>query len=214
MKKYCLLVFVFVLTFPLFACEMRLDLKDYMSEITQSYFSAENEFVDGSICVGEREKNYIIDGKSGENTPFSLVSLAFKQKVEDSQIVVELSVNDEKSELVLYYNPATGVFINDLGYALNDDDIIKIEYESILLEFKRVDFAVGYDDALAIAKKELSSQIKSNVKGGKLVGECYLKVLSSKQNASETFWLFTIVTTNDEHINLLINTQNGQIIKA
>lgn len=213
MKRKSIFLGLILCCFILCGCMARIDLKEYMSEITTLYFEGQNSFFSSSISVGEREKVYIIDGKSGDNTDFSLVSLKFLSPIDEQQINVEISINDKKEDVLLYFNPLTGVFINDLGYALNRDDRVTLSYGGSILEFNLQNFEIDYIQALDIAKDELQNEIKSNLKKGELDGECYLKILVSSDNESK-FWLFTLVNLAGENINILIDVHSGQIIRA
>lgn len=212
MKKRTLL-FLLLPCIILCGCQARIDLYHYMSEITKLYFSGRNEFMDISISVGEREEEYVIDGKSGTNTDFSLVTIKFSQSKLEEEITVNVVRNGVEEGLVMYYNPMTGAYINDLGYALEERDEISLSYDGSEVSLELENFAVGYDEAVRISKQELAEEIKSNVKNGELNGECYLKVLSSRDN-QEMFWLFTLVNPKDETFNLLINVQTGEIFRA
>lgn len=213
MKRKFILLGLILCPFIICGCMARVNLKEYMSEITTLYFEGKNENFSSSISVGEREKVYIIDGKSGENTDFSLISLKFSSPISDQQIIVEMSVNDKKEDVILYFNPLSNVYINDLGYALNAGDNLSLSYEGSTIEFVLQNFEIDYNQALTIAKDELKNEIKSNLKNGKLCGECYLKVLVSSDNDSK-FWLFTLVNLEEENINILIDVHSGQIIRA
>ncbi len=213
MKKLFAFLSVAVLSFTLFGCTAKLNLNEKMSEITTLYFAGENEFLDVSISVGEREKEYVIDGKSGERTDFSLVCAQLYASHGEEQIEIELLINGEAKPLVLYFNPMSNVYVNDIGYALKESDNISISYGGSRVELKVMDFQVKYKEALAIAKDILKDDFLANMKNGELDGECYLKVLTSKDN-SDKFWLFTFVNSAGENINILINVQSGQILRA
>lgn len=211
MKKvaFCCLVFCLLCC----GCSARIDMNECMSEITQLYFVGEGELVCGNISVGEREKNYVIDGQSGDVTPFSLLCIQFASPLTEREIDVEMAINENKENVRLYFNPMSNEYINDLGYALKQDDEVSLFYSGLRLDFHLAKFSVDYKEALSIAKTQLVDEIEDNLKNGHLEGECYLKVLSSKDN-SDIFWLFTLVNTKNEYYNVLINVQTRQILRA
>ena len=103
--------------------------------------------------------------------------------------------------------------MNDIGYALKESDNISFCYGGSMVELQVVQFQIGYREALSISKDALKDDFKANMKNGELDGECYLKVLVSKDN-KEKFWLFTFVNSVGDNINILINVQTGQILRA
>ena len=56
-------------------CRMENQSADYMSEQTWTYFYGANGGVKCSISVGERERDYKLDGKHGNVCDFSLIIL-------------------------------------------------------------------------------------------------------------------------------------------
>ncbi len=213
MKKIFAFLPVALLSFALFGCMARLDLNEKMSEITTLYFAGENEFMDASISVGEREKEYIIDGKSGERTDFSLVCVKLYSSQNEEQVETEIIINGVAKQLILYFNPMSNIYMNDIGYALKESDSISFSYGGSVVELQVVQFQIGYKEALSISKDALKDDFKASMKNGELDGECYLKVLVSKDN-KEKFWLFTFVNSVGDNINILINVQTGQILRA
>lgn len=214
MKKKMLLLTLLLLPIFMFGCSAKIDLMEHMSEITKIYFYGENELFSSSISVGEREKDYIIDGKSGENTDFSLINLKFSSSLDKDQIDVQVIVNGTAEDIVLYFNPISSVYMNDLGYALNESDKVEISYGTSIIEFKVENFEISFEEALLLAKETLKTEINQNIHNGELGGECYLKVLTSNQSEKEKFWLFTLVNLKDEQFNILINVKTGQIIRV
>lgn len=211
MKRKFLFPVLFCLL--LCGCQARVNIIEHMSEITTIYFEGENEFISASISVGMREKEYIIDGKSSENIDFSLVSLKFSSDPNAQQIEVEICINDKVENAILYLNPMNNVYINDLGYSLRECDEVKLSYCGNSVELHKQNFNISYVDALSIAENELKNDINNNLKNGELNGECYLKVLSASDNDSK-FWLFTLVNSKCENINILIDVNSGRIMRA
>lgn len=213
MKKKLTIFVMIIFTFVMIGCKAKIDIYEKLSEITTIYFVGDTTSANASISVGERERDYVIDGKSGERTDFSLVVVRFFKQPNQEQVETLIKVNGEEKPLVLYFNPMSNVYMNDLGYALEDNDEITLSYQDIVIDFQCLNFEIDYNHALRIALKAMSNDFQANMKNGELDGECYLKVLSSYDN-NDKFWLFTFVNSHNETKNLLINVQNGKIIEA
>lgn len=215
MKKFLFIVFLLFFTIIFFiSCKNENKIENNISEITKIYFQGENS--DGdlscSISVGEREEPYKIDGVHNPNCDFSLVVLKTEKYVSDS-IDVELKVNGEIRNVTLYFHPVNNVYINDLGYALNEDDVIELNYdgESLIIDNISKDFKVNYKRALEISFDYLSQKIDELYSDDGFMGECYLKILSNTKD-NRLFWHFSIQSQGGESINIVISIEDGQVI--
>ena len=129
MKK--ILCFLIVLTgILLIGCNNQFSINDYFSEITKIYFEGQSDNIFASICVGERENPYIIDGKHNPTCDFSLITLKFNSQIVENSIFVVLTINDNVNNIKLDLNPANNSYMTDLGYLLKKDDKITIEYQN------------------------------------------------------------------------------------
>lgn len=215
MKKIFALIFLlFFCSFFLISCKNNQKIEENISEITEIYFYGENN--DGdlkcSISVGQREDPYKVDGIHNPTCDFSLISL--KSKVYQSeQINVAIFLNNICYELILYFNPVTGVYINDLGFAINENDVVFIKFNDVNFNLYNLskDFKINYKEALSISIERLQDELSNLFSRGKFLGECYLKILSNP-NDDRLFWLFTIQTRNEDSINLIISIDSGEII--
>lgn len=185
-------------------------IEDNMSEQTNIYFSAKSGDHRASISVGTRENPYIIDGYSQECCDFSLINVTFNSLLNDNIIAGKLTVNDKESDITLDLNPITHSYMADLGYRLNGDDNVKLVYDGIEFDFSNIskDFAVSGEDAVEIAKKELSNEIASYTNGKTFEGECYLKVLGEANSFDKLFWCFTIEGRDGKTYNILVSVDD------
>lgn len=214
MKKLAL---IFLLIFPFFlvGCEKSVKLEDCISEITKVYFAGETEGLKGNISVGEREEDYIVDGNHTRNVDFSLIALKFEKLLPVNQIEIEIILNTQKSSIILDLNPANHYYMADLGYNLMPEDNIEIHFQNYDLKFENIsqNFSVNYHQAIQIAKKELSNQLKDFYKDKDFNGECYLKILTNQDGeAQKLFWAFTVIGKNSLKHNVIISTESGEVI--
>lgn len=215
MKKIFITLLVLIFPLIMVGCQKSVTLENSMSEITRIYFSAENDGVKANISVGEREEDYIIDGKHTKNCDFSLIAIKFESLLAENQIEVDLIINNTLSSLVLDLNPANHFYMTDLGYALKETDNIVITYKNFNLSFENVSEGFGIDckEALRIAERELGDKMKGFYSGDNFTGEGYLKVLTSQDENDETFfWVLTIVGKNNYKNDIVLSVKDGRVI--
>ncbi len=204
-----------VLSITLVGCNKKIDIKDSFSEITKLYFHAEDEDKSCTISVGQREDVYIIDGKHTKNVDFSLITLKFNKIIEQNQIEVDFIINDETKHVLLELNPGNQCYMADLGYALNQNDVINLVFENKSLNLVNLSnsFYIDYESAIEIAVKDLGEDLNTFYSNGNFNGECYLKVLTLKNRGEEgLFWIFSAVSENRESKNIIINIDDGSIL--
>lgn len=215
MKKISLILMILLAPVLMFGCQKASSLKENMSEITNIYLIAQNDDVKANISVGEREEFYIVDGNKTKNVDFSLISIKFNKLLPENQIEVSLKVNDVYQNVLLELNPANNYYMADLGYALQESDMVSLSFKDFVLEFENVskNFEVDANKALEIAERELGEKINKYFSGKEFKGEGYLKILVSQDDASgELFWVFTVVGENSLKNNVVINVYNGEVI--
>lgn len=211
MKKILLSLTILLIPILMFGCQKTITLEDSMSEITKIYFTAENQDVTANISVGEREEDYIIDGKHTKNCDFSLIALKFDNLLAENVIEVELKINNVSSTIQLELNPANHFYMADLGYALKETDQIQLNYNENHLTFSQVEFGIDYNQALKIAKEELGDKMDKYYNDKNFAGEGYLKVLT-QQDEEELFWVFTVVGNDDSKNNVVLSVEDGKVL--
>lgn len=211
MKKILLSLTILLIPILMFGCQKTITLEDSMSEITKIYFTAENQDVTANISVGEREEDYIIDGKHTKNCDFSLIALKFDNLLAENVIEVELKINNVSSTIQLELNPANHFYMADLDYALKETDQIQLNYNENHLTFSQVEFGIDYNQALKIAKEELGDKMDKYYNDKNFAGEGYLKVLT-QQDEEELFWVFTVVGNDDSKNNVVLSVEDGKVL--
>ena len=217
MKKILICFMALFMAFGLASCKKSdtRQLEDSLSEVTKLYFEAKGDNITGSISVGDREKNYIIDGVHGSCCEFSLIQLKFKTQPLANKIDVELNINEKTLFLTLDINPINNTYMGDLGYNLNEDDKIILTYEDESLTFDNVskNFQVDYKKALEIAKKEFGDELNAFYNKDNFEGEGYLKILNQSINDKDgLYWILTIVGKDKLTKNIIIDVENGNVL--
>lgn len=186
-----------------------------MSEMTKVFYFGENEKLYATLSVGEREKEYVMDGKSTSKVDFSLLSVIFFENQDKNVIHVSVSINNVSSTYELEYNSMANAYMVDLEKKLNGDEKVLIAYDGMSLELQNLskDFGVDYEQAISIACIELKDKIEKEKQYNDLNGECYLKVMDKRgNNFKDFFWCFTILNNQNESFSIIISTVDGSVL--
>ena len=186
-----------------------------MSEVTKVFYFAENEKFYATLAIGQREKEYIMDGKSNTNVDFSLLSVCFFENQDKNSISVSVSINGVSSAYELEYNPMANAYMVDLEKKLGGEEKILISYDGATLELQNLSkqFGVNWEKAISIACVELKDKIEKEKQYSDLNGECYLKVMDKRENNfKDFFWCFTILNNQNESFSIIISTVDGTVL--
>ncbi len=208
----CLLVSVCLLFFGCGVNTLKL-VKDNLSEITKVYYYSEDKDMSVSISYGQREENYMTDGKSTDKVDFCLLCLNLKASSRDEIKCAKLSVDGVESDLELLLNPKNGAYMLDIERKLSGEEQIVFSFDGKAMELKPIsnNFKVDYNKALEIACEKLEDKILKNKSFNDLNAECYLRVLNKDINdLSETYWCFTVF--DGEDYSVIISTEDGSIL--
>lgn len=217
MKKIFVFVSILLTLFTFSACgksDVEVVMAN-MSERTNVYFWGQNETMCASLAVGEREKNYCMDGESGENTAFSLLTISFLKENDLLSINVTILIDENQFEQEVEYIPTVASFVCDLQKNISGSEKIEIKYEknAILLENLSKNFGVDSNKAIELGCKEFEKEIGEIRKGSRLLGECYLKILDKKKNNfEEFFWCFTLIDINGNNFSVVVSTVDGKTL--
>lgn len=190
-------------------------VKDNMSEKTEVYFFGETDEVYATLSSGEREEEYLMNGKSEKNVGFGLLTVNFYNEVFGNVINVNFVVGGKEQTLALELNPLNSTYMIDLERKFVGDEEIFVQYLDDKIQLANVskDFAVGADKAIEIASKEISKQITKEKKLSALNAECYLRVLDKRaNNFQDMFWVFTVVNVKNETYSVVISTVDGSVL--
>lgn len=216
-KKVFLGMLMLVLCVSLFGCgqsTLKLVQKN-MSELTKVYYFGENDTLSCSLTAGEREKEYSMDGKSGEVVDFCLLSLRLKEKSPAQLVKATVCINDEKIEGEFFVHPKTGDYMLDLERKMTGEENVKVEFagQEVSLQNLSKDFGVDYIKALEIACDELEEKILVAKSFANLNAECYLRILDKKANDIDgTYWCFTVFNSEGKNYSVIISADDGTIL--
>ena len=217
MKRRFVVAFVIVAVLLLTGCGAKMieKVEENTSEITKQFFFGESEKMYATLAVGEREENYLMDGKSHPKTDFSLFSVVFYEDIDKNIIVVSLSVDEKRETFEMEYNSFSNSFMADLGKRDFSDKNIVLSYgdQSVVLENLSKQFGVDWKKAIEIGCDNLKQQIENAEVARKIDAEFYLKVLDKKANNFDNFfWCFTLLTKNGDTYSVVISTIDGSVL--
>lgn len=190
-------------------------VKENMSEITNVYYYGENDDFYCSLSSGEREKNYLMDGRKSETVEFALFSLSFSKPRQNSMIKVFVTIGQTREEKEFELNTLNNKYMFDLGKSVGEGEEVFVEFEKSVLKLECLskDFGVNADKALRIASEELEKQILACKSFNTLNAECYLTVLDKKANHFDgVFWCFSILNTQNQTFSIIISTKDGAVL--
>lgn len=219
MKKRMFLVLLMTLFVASVACGCGKTtyqlIKENMSEITNVYYYGENDDFYCSLSSGEREKNYLMDGRKSETVEFALFSLSFLKPRQNSMIKVFVTIGQTREEKEFELNTLNNKYMFDLGKSVGEGEEVFVEFEKSVLKLECLskDFGVNADKALRIASEELEKQILACKSFNTLNAECYLTVLDKKANHFDgVFWCFSILNTQNQTFSIIISTKDGAVL--
>lgn len=217
MKKIVLVLMLFCIGFTCFACGTTTEdlVKKNMSELTKVYYFGENDNFYCSLSSGQRESEYLMNGKSEESVDFSLLSLNLANPISAKAIKVDVTIDGQTNQAELEINSLNSAYLVDLEKELTGEEQISITYEgeTLKMECLSKNFAVDYEKALNIASVEMEDKINLKKTYNSLNAECYLRVLDKKANNFDgTFWCFTVLNVDNENYSIIISTEDGSIL--
>lgn len=217
LKKVALGFMLTLVVVSLFGCGMSTMglVEENMSELTKVYYMAENNDFYCTLSSGVREKNYLMNGESGEVTDFALLTIVPNQNVSGSLIKAHVKIDGVESEVELEINGLNHNFMVDLEKAFSGNEVVEVTYEGVGLVLENVsnDFSVDYNKAIEIACKEMNEQIVAKKKFSNLNAECYLRVLDKKANQFDSvFWCFTVLNVDNESYSIVLSAEDGTVL--
>lgn len=215
-KVFFLGILVAVLCVTLFSCGMSTIklVEDNISEITKVYYYGENDSFSASIACGERENDYVTNGKSDDLVDFCLLSVNLNGDGRKELIKAKIKIGDNEENIELLVNKKNDAYMIDLERVLTGEEAVSIEVngETLTLQPISNDFQIDYSRALEIACENLEDKIVRAKSFTNLNAECYLRVLDKHSNDLEgTYWCFTVFNVDGENFSIIISTADGSI---
>ncbi len=217
MRKGVIAVFLVFAFVGLSACGIDADklVENNMAEVTNVYYYGEDDDCYVTLSVGEREEEYLLDGRCGQLTDFALLVLAFHNPVQQNVIKANVLIDDALVDVELELNENNGKFMCDMEKKFSGREKVEIEFDEkrIVLDAISNSFLIDSDKAIEIACQEFDQLLQPLTKSNKLLGEGYLRVLDKKANNFDgVFWCFTLLDRSGNSWSVIISTEDGSIL--
>ena len=210
----CLLAIVItILTiFALAACNKREQPqeKSDVSRITLDYFAGESEQFAVSVERGEREKQFIADGKTTDVSPFAEIKIVPLQKNDYEEIGFEL-VGEDKTLSGKATDAARGEFVSalDLDFV---PSLVKITAgeESFEIELCDVlDGKIAAKEAIDVARNAFKDKLEEESAQGKPAREVYCKLITGDR--LNYYYYVSFIGDGVDYWAALIDPADGSI---
>ncbi|MBP3431552.1 MAG: hypothetical protein J6K39_01680 [Clostridia bacterium] len=216
-RKVLLCLMLCVLSIMLFACGKTTEqrVEENMAERTRVYYFAECDDFYVTLSAGEREGEYLMNGKCEDRVKFALLSVRLAETSADDILSIDVKIDGEVEEKEMELNGLNGCYMLDLEREISGREVISVAFGDTNLTLQNLskDFAVDSEKAIEIACGELGDRILEGRSGNNLNAECYLRVLDKKaNNFDDFFWCFTVVNTQNENYSVVISTVDGSIL--
>lgn len=227
MKKYRIAI-VLILLLSLFvfaACkktpkEEKTGLEKLVSTYHDAVYVGANEDFTADFITGECEKLIVIDGEVGELTPFATLTVTplSAELFNNTYTYVLKGENGEKSgELI---KDVVGASFSaevkegkEIGKILSV--LVKAEgiLESEVMMKDKLEGAISWKEALALAEKELKDTITQESDTGNLQREIYIKLVNALGNDDAPYYYYvSFIKSPAEYWALLLDPTTGEVI--
>lgn len=197
------------------------NFNQHLIEIRNNLFAGQDETYYATLCTGEREKEYALDGVVNELTPFGIVTLArFDNEMLNRDVYpFTLVVNGENITGSLEKSPYDNTYSADIEQVIADDAEIKLELVVDGTNFSQnlsnisSNFDINKDSAITIACNELKDSIKGLSKEKGSYSEAFIKILKDYSGENERYyWYVGIISPEGKTSGVLIDATSGDII--
>lgn len=197
------------------------NFNNHLIEIRNNLFAGEDDTYYATVCTGEREQDYALDGVVGNLVPFGIVTLARldNERLGSDEYPFTLIVNGENVTGCLEKSPYDNTYSADIEQVIADDAEIELKLVvdgnnvSQTLTNVSSSFGVDKDRAITIACDELSDSIKNISKEKGSVSEAFIKILKDYSGESNRYyWYVGIISPEGKTSGVLIDANSGDII--
>ncbi len=217
------LFFLLVAVICMSSCQNQYEnlLENNTSEIRQYLFEGKSENISASLIIGMREKNYIVNGYSGELIEFGVLSFDVSKcdKIDSGASNFILFVGTDKFEGGLQENPFDKTLVADIKKIIDCNKkviarIISKDYEQdIELKCVNSKWKVNADDVYKIVAKKLKKEISAFVIKNNFEGEVYIKIINDADiNVGDYYWFVNIVGRGGSRLSAIISPNNSEIL--
>lgn len=222
--KTTLIAFLAFITLATFAaCKTEEDaLLRSVSEYRSAVCSGEDDRYSVELVSGYRENPFEIDGKCGDKSDYTLITVTPKRNMTDKTLTVTLAADGKKTEGSALRHPYKDSYsfefmsrttCDNAEVAINDGNTTV----TIALKKAGKEGEIGGYDALKTAVKELKESLSPYMSDGKFAGEIYVRYVNNPLGADgKYYWYVSFVpeAASDKTIAVLIDPESGKVAAA
>ena len=184
-------------------------------------FVGEDDVYYATLCSGQREQDYALDGVVNELVSFGIVTLSRldNERLNSDEYPFTLIVNGDNITGCLEKSPYDNTYSADIKQIIPDDADLELKLVvdgnnfNQTLENISSTFAIDKDNAISIACDELSESIKTLSKEKGSYSEAFIKILKDYSGESNRYyWYVGIISPDGKTSGVLIDTASGDII--
>ena len=192
-----------------------------MIEVRNNLFAGQDETFYATVCTGEREQEYALDGVVGERVPFGIVTIARldNEMLKKDQYLFTLIINGENVTGSLEKSPYDNTYSADIEQVIADDAKVSIQLVidgvNVSQDLTNVSasFTVDKDKAIEIACDELNNSIKTLSREKDNLSEAFVKILKDYSGESNRYyWYIGIISPEGKTSGVLIDSASGDIV--
>lgn len=188
-----------------------------ISEYRKNLFVGKSGNILATYTTGEREQDYIMDGKKTPLTDFGVLTLYVSSPL-DQAPEFKLTVNEKSFEGVLEQNPYDGTYVFDTLCQTDDNAQIELYIKQFEQTIKLVcvsaNWTATYQDVLSIFSQKYQKELDSHSSRGILNAEVYIKIVSSNKNLDNIYWYVLCVCESGDMYSALIDPITKEIIQS
>lgn len=220
-KKLLLFTIVGVALLAIGCGTPALSLQDCFIERRDNLFVADTPTYYASLCTGQREDPYSLDGTVNDLVDFGIVLFySFdRTKLTADSYPFTLTVNDDQITGTLEYNSTDCTYSTDIERTVLDTDAIHLVVDLPLVDFDETltcvskDFAITQAKALEIATAEMDA-VLSDISKSSAPAEVMLKIMTdySTTSSPKYYWYIALLSSDGTTAGVLIDSTTGEII--
>lgn len=197
------------------------NFNNHLIEVRNNLFAVDDGVYYATVCTGEREQDYALDGVINELVPFGIVTLARldNERLNMDEYSFTLVVNGENITGSLEKSPYDNTYSADIEQVIADDAEIVLQVVVDGTNFNQIlnnvssNFAINKDKAISIACNELKDSIKNLSKEKNSSSEAFVKILKDYSGESNRYyWYVGIISPEGKTSGILIDSNTGDII--
>jgi len=190
------------------------DIKNNLADIREIMYEDKNDNFNISLVCGQREEDYVLNGKATPLIPFGIIT--FSDGVKSNDVEYKVFLDDCVLEGVLQKNPFEENYMADLGMIIDKDKVnTNIISDGEVYEFvlNRVDKSFKYnaEDIIKKISREYKDIIKLFYEDRRFCGEVYLKIITDSI-ANDKFWYFNIISTNGKSFAVVMSPETLEVL--